>query len=156
MKKSTNPSIAREYLSRDVDYQAARGLPRAQELFATVTIGGAGMRLNMYNVYNVDSAIYIHYMYNMYPPTRVHSHCWIAGIEAKRVQCLRLRLNCALVWWEATSVGSICLLVNSRGSVRESGEKFSAHALLKGFGKALFVCSRLKWIPLIGVSFFTV
>ena len=132
MKKSTNPSIAREYLSRDVDYQAARGLPRAQELFATVTIGGAGMRLNMYNVYNVDSAIYIHYMY---PPTRVHSHCWIAGIEAKRVQCLRLRLNCALVWWEATSVGSICLLVNSRGSVRESGEKFSAEALLKGFGR---------------------
>ena len=65
-----------------------------QELFATVTIAGAGMRLNMYNVYNVDSAIYIHYMY---PPTRVHSHCWIAGIEAKRVQCLRLRLNCALV-----------------------------------------------------------
>ena len=61
-----------------------------------------------------------------------------------------------MLWWEATSVGSICLVVNSRGSERESGEKFSAHAHWKGFGKALFVSSRLKWIPLIGVSFFTV
>ena len=32
-----------------------------------------------------------------------------------------------MLWWEATSVGSICLVVNSRGSERESGEKFSAH-----------------------------
>ena len=49
-----------------------RGLPSAQELFATVTIGGRG-----------SEAKHVQYPLQRGPPTQVHGHCGISGIEAK-------------------------------------------------------------------------
>ena len=43
-----------------------------QELFATVTIGGRG-----------SEAKHVQYPLQRGPPTQVHGHCGIAGIEAK-------------------------------------------------------------------------
>lgn len=71
-----------------------RGLPSAQELFATVTIGGwAGMRLNMYN-------------------SHVHPHKYTAIVRF-RLNCWWETYNKLLVgdsmlncWWETTPVGS--------------------------------------------------
>ena len=71
-----------------------RGLPSAQELFATVTIGGwAGMRLNMYN-----SHVHPHKYTAI---VRFRLNCWWGTYNKLLVG--DSMLNC---WWEATPVGS--------------------------------------------------
>ena len=84
-KKSTNPN-EREFSDNPGRRDVARGLPSPQELFATVTIGGAGMRLNMYCV----PLLHTH--------TQVHTH------THKYTAIVRFRLNCCR--WETTPVGS--------------------------------------------------
>ena len=77
-KKSTNPN-EREFSDNPGRRDVARGLPSPQELFATVTIGGAGMRLNMYCVPLPHTQVRTPTHTNTHTSThtQVHGHCAI-------------------------------------------------------------------------------